>query len=80
MVNRAGPAHGKEANEGVWGRRAGCAVGGGQRGCYSGLSDTVRHSELPEHLCSGQLDSLLGEGLIVCQCGRGSSRLVHGGE
>ena len=71
MVNGAGPVHGKEASEGIWERRAGCAVGGGHHGCCSGLSDTVRHSELPEHLCSGQLDGLLGEGLIVCQCGRG---------
>ena len=31
------------------------------------------HSELPEHLCSGQFDGLLGEGLVVCQCGRGGS-------
>ena len=54
-------------------------VGGGQRGCCSGLSDTVWHSELPEHLCSGQLDGLLGEGLLVCQCGRGGSRRAHGG-
>ena len=60
-MNGAGPAHGKEASEGVWGRRAGCVVGGGQRGCCSELSNTVRHSELPEHLCSGQLDGLLGE-------------------
>ena len=30
VVNRARPAHGKEASEGVWGRRAGCVVGGGQ--------------------------------------------------
>ena len=29
VVNGAGPAHGKEASEGVWGRRAGCVVGGG---------------------------------------------------
>ena len=41
--------------------------GGGQRACCSGLNNTVQHSELPEHLCSGQLDSLLGEGLVVCQ-------------
>ena len=65
VVNKAGPAHGKEASEGVWERRAGCVVGGGQRGCCSRLSDTVQHSELPEHLCSGQLDGLLGEGLFV---------------
>ena len=26
VVNGAGPAHGKEASEGVWGRRAGCVV------------------------------------------------------
>ena len=32
VVNGAGPAHGKEASEGVWGRRAGCVVWGGQRG------------------------------------------------
>ena len=25
----------------------------------------MRHSELPEHLCSGQFDGLLGEGLFV---------------
>ena len=37
----------------------------GQRGCCSGLSDTVQHSELPELLCSGQLDGLLGKGLVV---------------
>ena len=55
-------------------------LGGGQRGCCSGMSDTVRHSELPEHLCSGQLDSLLGEGLVVWQCGRGCSCKAHGGE
>ena len=48
VVNGAGPARGKEAS--VWGRRAGCVVGGGKRACCSGLSDTVRHSELPEHL------------------------------
>ena len=29
VVNGAGPVHGKEASEGVWGRRAGCVVGGG---------------------------------------------------
>ena len=40
----------------------------------------MRHSELPEHLCSGQLDGLLGEGLIVCQCGRGGFRRAHGEE
>ena len=74
VVNGAGPAHGKEASEGVWGRRADCVVGGGQRGSCSGLSDTVWQNELPEHLCSGQLDGLLGEGFIVCQCGHGSSR------
>ena len=69
-----------EASEGVWGRREGCVFGGGQRGCCSGLSNTVRHSELPEHRCSDQLDGLLGEGLVVCQCGCGGSRLAHGGE
>ena len=53
VVNGAGPAHGKEVSEGVWGRRAGCVVVGGQRGCCSRLSDTVWHSELLEHLCSG---------------------------
>ena len=68
------------ASEGVWGRRAGCVVGDGQRGCCSRLSDTVRHSELTEHLCSGQLDGLLGEGLIVRQCGRDGSHRAHGGE
>ena len=84
-MNGAGPAHGKEASEGVWGRRAGCVVGGGQRDCCSGLSgkvncrSTVWQSELPEHLCSGKLDGLLGEGLVVCQCGRGGSRRAHGG-
>ena len=78
-MNGAGPAHGKETSEGVWGRRAGCVVGSGHRGCCSGLSDTVRHtdSELPEHPCSSQLDGLLGEGLVVCQCGRGGSRPAH---
>ena len=80
VVNGAGPAHGKEASEGVWGRRAGCVVGGGQRDCCSGLSGTVWQSELPEHLCSGKLDGLLSEGLVVCQCGRGGSRRAHGGE
>ena len=55
-------------------------LGGGQRGCCSGLSDTVRHSELPEHLSSSQLDGLLGEGLVVWQCGCGGSRQAHGGE
>ena len=65
---------GMEGSEGVWWRRAGCVVGGGQRGCCSKLSDTVRHSELPEHLCSG----LLGESLVVCQCGRGGSHRAHG--
>ena len=55
-------------------------VGGGYRGYCSGLSDTVRHSELSEHLCSGQLDGLLGESLVVCQCGRGGFRRVHGDE
>ena len=30
-MNGAGPARGKEASEGVWGRRAGCVVGGGVR-------------------------------------------------
>ena len=79
-MNGAGPAHGKEASEGVWGRRASCMVGNGQRGCCSRLSNTVQHTELPEHLCSGQLDRLLGEGLVVCQCGRGGSRQAHGGE
>ena len=79
-MNGAGPVRGKAASEGVLGRRAGCVVGGGQRGCCSGLSDTVWHSELPEHLCSGQLDGLLGEGLVVCQCGRGGSRRAHGGK
>ena len=64
VMNRAGLAHGKEASEGVCGRKAGCVVGGGQHGCCSGLNDTVCHSELPEHLCSGQLDGLLGEGLV----------------
>ena len=29
MVNGAGPAHGKEASEGVWEKRAGCVVGVG---------------------------------------------------
>ena len=33
-------------------------LGGGQRGCSSGLSDTVRHGELLEHLCSGRLGGL----------------------
>ena len=37
-------------------------------------------SELPEQRCSGQLDDLLGEGLVVCQCGCGSSCRAHGGE
>ena len=55
-------------------------LGGGQRGCCSGLSDTARHSELPNHLCSGQLDGLLGERLVVWQCGRGGSWQVHGRE
>ena len=55
-------------------------VGGGQHGCCSGLRDTVRHSELPEHLCSGQLDGLLGEDLVVCQCSHGGSRRAHGGK
>ena len=40
-MNGAGPVCGKEA----LGRRAGCVVGGGQRGCCSGLSDTEWHSE-----------------------------------
>ena len=66
LVNGAGPAHGKEASEGVWGRRAGCVVGGGQRDCCSGLSGTVWQSELPEYLCSGKLDGLLSESLVVC--------------
>ena len=79
-MNGAGSAHGKEANEDVWGRRAGCMVRGGKRGCSSGLSNTVRHSELPEHLCSGQLDSLLSEDLVVCQCGRSGSCRAHGGK
>ena len=54
------------------GERVSCVVVDGKHGSCSGLSDTVRHSELPEHLCSGQLDGLLGEGLVACQCGRGS--------
>ena len=29
VVNGAGPAHGKEASEGIWGRRASYVVGGG---------------------------------------------------
>ena len=76
VVNGVGPVHGKESVRvaGCLGERAGCVVGGGQCGCRSGLSDTVRHSELPEHLCSSQLDGLLGKGLVVCQCGRGDSR------
>ena len=40
----------------------------------------MRHSELPENLCSSQLDGLLGEDLVVCQCGHGGSRRAHGGE
>ena len=40
VANGAGPVCGKEASEGVLGRRAGCVVGGGQRGCCSGLSNT----------------------------------------
>ena len=51
------------------GERVNCVVVDGKHGSCSGLSDTVRHSELPEHLCSGQLDGLLGEGLVACQCG-----------
>ena len=66
-MNGAGPAHGKEADECL------CVVGGGQL-------DTVRHSELSEHMCSGELDGLLGEGLVDCQCDRGGSHRVHGGE
>ena len=79
-MNGAGPAHMKEASEGVWERRTGCVVGGGQRGCCSGLSDTMQHSELPEHLCISQLHGLMGEGSVVCQCGRGSSRRAYSGE
>ena len=52
VVNGAGPAHGKEASEGVWGRGQVVRLVGGQSGCCSGLSDTVRHNELPEHLYS----------------------------
>ena len=73
VVNGAGPAHGKSTSVGVYGRKAGCVVGGGKHGCYSGLSDTMQHSELPEHPYSGQLDGLLGERLVVCQCGHGGS-------
>ena len=49
VVNGVGPVHGKESVRvaGCLGERAGCVVGGGQCGCRSGLSDTVRHSELP---------------------------------
>ena len=54
-------------------------VRGGQRGCCSVLIDSMWHSELPEHLCSSQLDGLLGEGLVICQCDRGGSCRVHSG-
>ena len=40
-------------------------LGGGQHCCCFGPSETMRHSELPEHLCSGQLDGLLREDLVV---------------
>ena len=60
MINGAVPAHGKEASEGVSRKKAGCVVGGGQRGCCSELSGTVRYSQLPDR-CSSQLDGLLGE-------------------
>ena len=62
------------------GERVSCVVVDGKHGSCSGLSDTVQHSELPEHLCSGQLDGLLGEGLVACQCGHGSSRQAHSGK
>ena len=64
----------------IWGRGQVVQLGGGQHGYCSGLSDTVWHSELPEHLCSGQLDGLLGERLDVWQCGRGGPQQAHGGE
>ena len=55
-------------------------LGGGQRGCCSGVSDTLWHGELLEHLCSCQLGGLLGEGLDVWKCGDGGSRRAHSGE
>ena len=82
-MNGAGPVHGKEASKGARvseGRGQVVWLGGRKRGCCSGLSDTMRQSELQEHLCSGQLDGLLGEGLVVWLCNCGGSRRAHGGE
>ena len=62
VVDGAGPAHGKEASEGrrVSGREGTlCGGGGGQHGCCSGLSDTVRHSEL---LMSWKMGTLAATG------------------
>ena len=52
---------------GCLGERAGCVVGERVAWLLLRTEHTVRHSELPEHLCSGQLDGLLGESFVVWQ-------------